>query len=56
MHQSEILVTVGEPVQTGQLIGRVGNTGRVTGSHLHWEVWVGAVQVDPLEWLQTVYP
>ncbi len=56
MHQSEILVGVGERVETGQLIGKVGATGRVEGPHLHWEVWVGGVQVDPLEWLRQTYP
>ncbi|MCU0488277.1 MAG: peptidoglycan DD-metalloendopeptidase family protein [Anaerolineales bacterium] len=56
MHQSEILVQPGDFVKAGQLIGRVGGTGRVQGPHLHWEVWVGGVQVDPLEWLESVYP
>lgn len=56
MHQSEILVNVGERVETGQLIGLVGNTGRVIGPHLHLEVWVGGVQVNPLEWMSQVYP
>jgi murein DD-endopeptidase MepM/ murein hydrolase activator NlpD len=56
MHQSEILVQVGDVVKPGQQIGMVGNTGRVNGPHLHWEIWVGGVQVDPLNWLQRVYP
>jgi murein DD-endopeptidase MepM/ murein hydrolase activator NlpD len=56
MHQSEILVNEGNVVEAGQLIGRVGATGRVTGPHLHWEVFVGGVQVDPLDWLQTGFP
>jgi murein DD-endopeptidase MepM/ murein hydrolase activator NlpD len=56
MHQSEILVSVGEHVEKGQLIGRVGNTGRVEGPHLHFEVLVGGIQVDPLEWLNTEFP
>jgi murein DD-endopeptidase MepM/ murein hydrolase activator NlpD len=56
MHQSEILVKVGDHVETGQLIGYVGDTGRAEGPHLHWEVWVGGVQVDPLDWLTQVYP
>lgn len=56
MHQSEILVQVGDRVQAGQRIGLVGSTGRVTGPHLHWEVWVGGVQVDPINWLEQVYP
>jgi murein DD-endopeptidase MepM/ murein hydrolase activator NlpD len=56
MHQSEILVSVGDHVEQGQIIGRVGNTGRVEGPHLHFEVLVGDVQVDPLEWLNQVFP
>ncbi len=56
MHQSEILVNIGDHVEQGQLIGRVGNTGRVEGPHLHFEVLVGGVQVDPLEWLSRVFP
>lgn len=56
MHQSEILVEVGEQVEPGQLIGLVGATGRVEGPHLHWEVWVGGVRVDPLDWLQQPSP
>ncbi len=56
MHQSEIKVKAGDHVEAGQLIGLVGDTGRVEGPHLHWEVWVGGVQVDPLDWLSQVYP
>lgn len=56
MHQSEILVEVGNYVETGDLIGLVGGTGRVTGSHLHMEVWVGGVQIDPMDWLERAYP
>lgn len=55
-HQSEILVSVGDLVEAGQLIGKVGETGRVEGPHLHWEVWAGGVQVDPLDWLKNTYP
>jgi murein DD-endopeptidase MepM/ murein hydrolase activator NlpD len=56
LHQSEIMVHVGDLVQPGQVIGLVGGTGRVTGPHLHWEVWVGGVQVDPMDWLQRAFP
>jgi murein DD-endopeptidase MepM/ murein hydrolase activator NlpD len=56
MHQSEILVEIGEHVEEGQLIGRVGNTGRVEGPHLHFEVIVGGVQVEPLQWLEGEFP
>ena len=55
-HQSQIAVNVGDAVETGQVIGFVGGTGRVTGAHLHWEVWVNGVQVDPLNWLNQPYP
>lgn len=56
MHQSEILVETGQRVETGDLIGLVGATGRVDGPHLHWEVWVNGVRVDPLDWLLNPYP
>jgi murein DD-endopeptidase MepM/ murein hydrolase activator NlpD len=55
-HQSEFLVQVGDVVSQGQVIGLVGGTGRVTGAHLHWEVWVNGVQVNPLDWLDQAYP
>lgn len=55
-HQSEILVKPGDQVVTGQLIGLGGDTGRTTGPHLHFEVWAGDVQVDPVDWLQRAYP
>ncbi|MGB7093753.1 MAG: LysM peptidoglycan-binding domain-containing M23 family metallopeptidase [Anaerolineales bacterium] len=56
MHQEEIMVEVGERVETGQVIGIVGGTGRVNGPHLHLEIWAGGVQVDPEDWLGSVYP
>ncbi|HEY6071941.1 MAG TPA: M23 family metallopeptidase, partial [Anaerolineales bacterium] len=55
-HQSEFKVQVGEIVEQGQVIGLVGGTGRVTGAHLHWELWVNGIQVDPMDWLNEVYP
>lgn len=55
-HQSEILVQVGQRVAAGETIGKVGGTGRVTGAHLHWEIWVNGVQVDPLPWLSEAFP
>lgn len=56
MHQSEILVRAGDRVEAGQKIGLIGGTGRVSGPHLHWEIWAGGIQVDPLDWLKQVYP
>jgi murein DD-endopeptidase MepM/ murein hydrolase activator NlpD len=55
-HQSKIEVQVGEMVQAGQEIGLIGHTGRSDGPHLHWEVWVGGVQVNPLQWLEEEFP
>lgn len=45
-HCSSICVTTGQQVQTGQVIGYVGHTGRVTGNHLHFEVHVNGVRRD----------
>lgn len=55
-HQSQVMVNVGDMVEQGQVIGLVGGTGRATGAHLHWEVWVNGVQVDPLDWLEQAFP
>ena len=55
-HKSATYVQVGDFVEQGQVIGLVGGTGRVTGPHLHWEVWVNGVQVNPLNWLNQAYP
>lgn len=63
-HQDTLQVKVGDFVEIGQQIGTVGNTGRVNGAgdyygagaHLHWEIWVNEVQVDPLDWLYREYP
>jgi len=55
-HQSEMMVKEGDTVQEGQIIGIVGNTGRSTGAHLHWEVWAGGVQVEPWDWLVEQFP
>lgn len=51
-HASELLVREGQQVEAGDLIARVGTTGRVTGSHLHFEVRVGGSPVDPLPMLE----
>ena len=51
-HCSEILVRVGSKVEKGQLIARVGSTGRSTGSHLHFEVRERGRACDPLRYFQ----
>lgn len=55
-HQSEFLVEEGQQVSAGTLVGRVGSTGRSSGPHMHWEIWVGGIQVDPLDWVNNIYP
>ena len=55
-HQSEIMVSVGDVVQEGDVIGLVGNTGRSSGAHLHLELWVNQVPVNPLSWIYGEYP
>ncbi|WP_314176169.1 M23 family metallopeptidase [Streptomyces winkii] len=52
-HQSSMNVSAGQKVRTGELIGRVGSTGNVTGAHLHLEVHPGGgAAIDPLAWLR----
>jgi murein DD-endopeptidase MepM/ murein hydrolase activator NlpD len=47
-HLSRIDVAEGDEVKTGQVVGLVGATGRVTGAHLHWSLTVAGARVDPL--------
>ncbi len=48
LHCSELLVKTGDHVKQGQVIGRIGMTGRATGPHLHWSLkWMSA-RLDPL--------
>jgi murein DD-endopeptidase MepM/ murein hydrolase activator NlpD len=51
-HLSQILVRVGQKVNLGQVIGRVGSTGRATGPHLHYETRVDGEAVNPQKFLR----
>ena len=51
-HMTEALVSLGQDVQSGQVVGYAGSTGRVTGAHLHWEVWINGVPVNPMTWVR----
>ena len=54
-HLSAIAVVVGQHVLRGQVIGLVGQSGRATGPHLHYEVRVHHVAVNPHKYLRTTY-
>ncbi len=56
-HLSAIAVQAGQMVNIGDLVGNVGSTGLATGPHLHWEIDVCGVPVDPTPWtLQSMGP
>jgi murein DD-endopeptidase MepM/ murein hydrolase activator NlpD len=55
-HLSKINVKVGQPVKKGDVIALVGGTGLATGPHLHWELRVGDVNVNPKQWVDQSFP
>ena len=50
-HMSRLFVRTGQYVTKGRIIGKVGNSGISTGPHVHWEMWVGNIKVDPGLWV-----
>jgi murein DD-endopeptidase MepM/ murein hydrolase activator NlpD len=53
-HMSGLAVSEGQTVGQGQTIGYVGATGRATGTHLHFEVYVGDGRVDPAQYFSNI--
>ncbi|PIV35221.1 MAG: peptidase M23 [Lysobacterales bacterium CG02_land_8_20_14_3_00_62_12] len=51
-HNSRLLLQVGDPVRPGDVIAKVGSTGRSTGTHVHFEVWENGRVVNPLNFIQ----
>jgi murein DD-endopeptidase MepM/ murein hydrolase activator NlpD len=51
-HNSRNLVSVGDPVRDGDVIGKVGSTGRSTGTHVHFEVWRDGRVINPNEFVR----
>lgn len=50
-HLKAVVVSVGDEIAQGQIIGTMGSTGQSNGPHLHWGLVVGRVAVDPDQWL-----
>ena len=55
LHCSELLVKEGDYVKQGQVIGRVGATGRASGPHLHWGMKWNNARVDPKLLIPAIY-
>ncbi len=56
LHMSRIVAKEGAIVKRGQVIGYVGATGRATGPHLHWQIDVNGVSVNPMPWVGSIPP
>ncbi len=55
-HLSAVAIRSGQSVKAGDLLGYVGNTGLSTGAHLHWEIRVRGIPVDPRQWVESPVP
>ncbi|MEG1686981.1 MAG: M23 family metallopeptidase, partial [Angelakisella sp.] len=55
-HCSEVMVKAGQYVRQGQLIAKVGQTGRAYGAHLHFEIRINGKVMNPADYIGEVYP
>ncbi|HET8966921.1 MAG TPA: M23 family metallopeptidase [Candidatus Acidoferrum sp.] len=52
LHMSKLAVEPGAQVQRGDILGFAGSTGRSTGPHLHWVLYVNGMNVNPAQWMK----
>jgi murein DD-endopeptidase MepM/ murein hydrolase activator NlpD len=52
LHMSRLVVAPGATVQRGDILGYAGSTGRSTGPHLHWVLYVNGINVNPAQWIK----
>jgi len=52
LHMSQLLAAPGMQVKRGDILGYAGSTGRSTGPHLHWVLYVNGVNVNPAQWMR----
>jgi murein DD-endopeptidase MepM/ murein hydrolase activator NlpD len=52
LHMSKLVVAAGAQVQRGDILGYAGSTGRSSGPHLHWVLYVNGMNVNPAQWIK----
>ena len=52
LHMSKLVATPGAEVERGDILGYAGSTGRSTGPHLHWVLYVNGINVNPAQWMK----
>ena len=52
LHMTRLAVASGATVQRGDILGYAGSTGRLTGPHLHWVLYVNGINVNPAQWIK----
>jgi murein DD-endopeptidase MepM/ murein hydrolase activator NlpD len=54
-HCKSIVVSQGQTIQKGQIIGYVGQTGNATGNHCHYEIRLGGVAINPYPYMSRIW-